>query len=285
MLAPPKLIKPSDYTDQQKAVFEVYLERFGNVSMAANKCRIAEGVANFWAEQIRRKRRGQEEQPFLDDDPDMRALLALADGGRKRPMPPELMTDEDQRENNIWLPDPQAVKWMRETYIDDDAPLLEDEFWFLQLAEIGFYWTTAPNSKAGKTVVATASLGKGTGDAWTKAQIEFGHQQAFGELPDYIVRVDAVFAGQWDDREFCQVIYHELCHSGVKTNPLTGAPSILPTGKPSAILVGHCVEEFTRAVELYGVDVARGDTKGLVAAANKRPVITDEMIERACGPR
>jgi hypothetical protein len=66
----------------------------------------------------------------------------------------------------------------------------------------------------------------------------------FGDVPDFIITIDAEYAMSCSDAEFCALIEHELYHAAQETDPF-GAPKFRKsTGLPVFTLRGHDIEEF-----------------------------------------
>lgn len=67
-------------------------------------------------------------------------------------------------------------------------------------------------------------------------------------MPNYLITIDATYAQQANDVDFCALIEHELYHIAHKKDQY-GTPSYnRKTGKPNLAIQGHDVEEFTGVV-------------------------------------
>ena len=121
------------------------------------------------------------------------------------------------------------------------------------------------------------------GAKWSKARQEQQITEWFGEMPDFLITLDANYAAQCDDVTFCAVVEHELYHCGQALNEF-GAPKFnQTTGLPVYAIKGHDVEEFVGVVRRYGVGAAAGQTRALVEAANSAPEIGKAKVSGACG--
>lgn len=198
-----------------------------------------------------------------------------------RPMPPAEMVDGSAGAPDF-APAPDLATWASETFIDEDAPLLNEEHTHLRHANVGFVWTTVGNSRAGHRIVGQceqmppAVMGK-----WARARAVFQIEQWFGYLPDFMITLDASYAAQCDDTEFCSLVEHELLHAGQEQTPF--GPKFRKSGKPAFAMRGHDVEEFVSIVRRYGAGAAAGATRELVEAAKHQPEIGAARISQACG--
>lgn len=101
-------------------------------------------------------------------------------------------------------------------------------------------------------------------------------------VPDFLITIDAHYAAQCDDAEFCSLIEHEMLHAGQERD-MFGAPKFTKAGRPKFAMRGHDVEEFVSIVRRYGVGASAGSTRALVEAANQKPLIGGVQISQACG--
>lgn len=201
-----------------------------------------------------------------------------------RPRPPESLLGA---EGAITLtpvePAHDLEAWARATFIDEGAPLLNEEHTHLRDARLGMLWCALPNERQGNAVVGLCEEATFIGNRWAKARWTQQIMAWFGDVPDFLLTFDAGFADQADDATFCALVEHELLHAGQKKDAW-GAPRFnSQTGRPVFGIRGHDVEEFVGIVERYGVGPAAGRTRALVEAAARAPLICSADISSVCG--
>jgi hypothetical protein len=117
---------------------------------------------------------------------------------------------------------------------------------------------------------------------WQRGRKEQQFQEWFGRIPEFLITLDADYARQASDLEWCALVEHELYHIGQRTDDY-GQPAFSKDGRPKLGIRGHDVEEFVGIVRRYGVGGAAGDTATLVEAANRAPEVGSVSIAHACG--
>lgn len=204
--------------------------------------------------------------------------------GLNRPRPPEhLFSIEGVLEGPRFVPAPDLVDWAYATFIDDGAPLENEDHAHLRFARIGALWTSVDNARQGRMVVGQAELGKpgGTMGRWARARAEQQICDWFDRVPDFILTFSAPYAAECSDVEFCALVEHELLHCGQERDDF-GIPRFSrQTGLPVFAIRGHDIEEFVSVVRRYGM-VTAGVT-AMVAAANAAPEIAFAAVSQACG--
>lgn len=103
----------------------------------------------------------------------------------------------------------------------------------------------------------------------------------FGDIPDFLVTLDACFCSGASDVEFAHLVEHELYHCAQAMDEFGNPKFNRDTGEPKFAMRGHDVEEFIGVVRRYG-PVGQG-VKDMVAAAQKPPEVAMIDIARACG--
>lgn len=197
-----------------------------------------------------------------------------------RPLPPVEMIEDPTK---AFVPSPELEAWARATFIDPDADLVNDEHVHLNLARIGFVWTIVGNARAGQRIVGQCEMMPPMAmGRWARARAEQQIEEWFGFVPHFLITIDANYAVQCDDTEFCSLVEHELLHAGQERDPF-GGPKFRKSGEPAFAIRGHDVEEFVSIVRRYGVGAAAGATRALVEAANQRPEIATARISQSCG--
>lgn len=200
--------------------------------------------------------------------------------GAGRPMPP---LDQVEGLEAWFAPALETETWARSSFIDDGAPLHNEDHAHLQNASIGFLWTNVENAKKGRLVIGTAEPGtpQGAMGKWGRAKAVMQIEQWFGSVPDFIITIDANWWLQASDAEACALIEHELYHCAQATDDF-GAPKFnQQTGRPSFTMRGHDVEEFVGVVRRYGAEAT--GVRALVDAANAGPEIAAVDIAQCCG--
>jgi hypothetical protein len=182
-----------------------------------------------------------------------------------------------------FVPTPELADWVRRTFVEDGAPLLNEEHLHLRAADIGFLWTNVQNRRQGRTVLGQAELGTpqgANGGAWGRARALIQRREWFGEVPDFIITLDAGYGSDCSPAEFCALVEHELYHCAQAKDPF-GMPRFHRDGSPVFTMRGHDVEEFVGVVRRYGADAAH--VRALVDAANRPPEVAGASIAQACG--
>ncbi|MFC7378257.1 putative metallopeptidase [Brevundimonas sp. GCM10030266] len=198
-----------------------------------------------------------------------------------RPHPPEALFD--QVTAPAFIPAPDLADWAKATFIAEGAPLRNPDHAHLENAEIGFLWTSVMATRHMNAIAGQAEMPRFQGSKWSKARQEQQMEAWFGELPDFVITIDARYAAQCDDITFCALIEHELYHCGQEIDQY-GAPKFSrTTGLPVFAIKGHDVEEFVGVVRRYGVGAAAGQTLALVEAAQRGPEIGKAKATAACG--
>jgi len=201
-----------------------------------------------------------------------------------RPQPPREIFEIDARQVHRFIPSPELCAWARATLIDTGSDIENPDHLHLQHASIGFLWTNKPNARQGRRIVGMCETGepRGSMGKWPRGRAEQQLIEWFGEVPDFVVTIDATYAVQCGDAEFCALIDHELYHAGQERDEF-GQPKFTQEGRPKFGMRGHDVEEFVGIVRRYGVGAAAGETLALVEAAQGKPEVAFASISQACG--
>ena len=177
--------------------------------------------------------------------------------------------------NDLW-------PWIRETFLESWGKLHNPDHEHLlsfQPPEISFLWAyTKCEAKDRRVLGQTERVMINVG-GWCKDRQELQLIDWFGDVPKYIITLDAGYAESCSDADFCALIEHELYHIGFEI--VDGEMYISPsTGKPKLKMKGHDVEEFHGVVQRYG---ASPDVQKMVELANDGPTISRANIAHACG--
>lgn len=199
-----------------------------------------------------------------------------------RPYPPEdLATFSDIEMVDRFMPAPDVLDWLRDTFLDEGSELFNVDHQHLRDAKLGILWTNWDNSRAMRSVIGQAELmppmamGK-----WQRARAIQQVEEWFGDMPDFLITFSAPAAHEMDDASFCALVEHELYHCAQKMDQY-GMPKFKEDGTPSFAIRGHDVEEFVGVVARYGA-IDPG-VAAMVTVANHKPLIGAASIAGACG--
>lgn len=198
----------------------------------------------------------------------------------QRPMPDPAMFSIEGKD---FVPAPELKHWAFETFIRNGAELENPDHEHLKDADIAFLWTTVSASRHMNQIVGQAEQPKFMGSKWSKRRQEQQIEEWFGELPDFLITIDASYAAQCDDVSFCALVEHELYHCGQARDDFGGPKFSTSTGLPVYAIKGHDVEEFVGVVRRYGVGAGAGQTLALIEAAQRGPQIGKAKVTGACG--
>jgi len=198
----------------------------------------------------------------------------------KRPYPDAALLDPVAPD--AFQPDPALAQWLMDTFIADDARLLNGDHSHLRFANIGCLWTNVGNSRQQRRIVGQCELGqpRAMQGKWGKARQEIQVREWFGDVPDFILTFDAGYAASCSDAEFCALVEHELYHAGQERDDF-GQPKFTREGRPKFAMRGHDVEEFVGVVRRYGASAS--GVAELVEAAKRGPQIAAVSISQVCG--
>lgn len=180
------------------------------------------------------------------------------------------------------VPAPDLSAWLFATFVNDGAPLLNEDHEHLREAAVGCLWTNVDNRRQMRTVLGTAEIFAPKGNAWQKARQEQQVRAWFGGEPDFIITVFAPYAAEADDASFAALIEHELYHCSQAEDEY-GSPRFRRDGSPVFGIRGHDCEEFVGVVRRYGVGASASGVGHLVAAAKMKPLLSGARIQQACG--
>lgn len=198
-----------------------------------------------------------------------------------RPMP--VHYDIDDPDAPQFLPAPELLAWVKQSFFDEKSSLFNLDHIHLEEAAIGFLWAYVPNASQGRTVAGTAEMPNPKGNKWQIARQLYQLVQWFGDVPDFIVTIDAVIAAGLDDASFCALVEHELYHCGQAVD-VFGFPKFRKkSGLPVFAMKAHDVEEFVGVVRRYGAGAASANVQQFVTAANQLPELRRADISLACG--
>lgn len=197
-----------------------------------------------------------------------------------RPYPPENILDYGSAP---FVPAPDVWDWVSEQILNESGAIHNPDHEHLQHAHIGFIWAGTPNARRGRKVIGQAEEPVFRCGAWQKGRQEQQIIEWFGQIPDFLITLDAEYCRKCNDTEFAMLVEHELSHCAQAKDPF-GAPKFnRDTGAPVFTLIDHDVSEFIGVVARYGVGDPDGNLAKLIAAANQAPSVGIANIASACG--
>jgi hypothetical protein len=199
-----------------------------------------------------------------------------------RPRPPQSLLLSIDDSASSFAPAPDLVEWISSTFLEEGAPLFNEDHQHLVFATIGVLWTTVPNGHNGRAIVGQAELGASMGGMgkWTRARAAQQMVEWFGCAPDFVITLFGPYADICDDATFCALVEHELSHCGQERDEF-GMPRFRKsTGMPAFCMRGHDVEEFISIVRRYGADAS--GVRAMIDAAAEGPTIAAADIGFAC---
>lgn len=135
--------------------------------------------------------------------------------------------------------------------ISDHAHLCEHK------ARVAFLWSTETETRGGRRTLGTCQLAALTGRAWAQAQRRAQLVDWFGEVPTFLVVLDALHAAHalatGRPEDVLAVVDHELCHAGIVTDEWGVQRFDDRTGEPAWTVLPHTVEEFPGPVRRWGI--------------------------------
>lgn len=196
----------------------------------------------------------------------------------KRPYPP----DEDVLPLHLaaFAPAPELGAWAKDTFCTEGDWLYNPDHAHLAEMDIGFIWCGASAMQTGKRVLGQAKLIGPPQQKWSRLMADWQLIQWFGHLPLAIIMIEAEYARECSDAQFCALVEHEMYHIGHATDEF-GMPKYSRDGAPILGMRAHDVEEFIGVVRRYGAEAA--GVQEMIQAAKHEPEMPAFNIARACG--
>nr|WP_200932246.1 putative metallopeptidase [Pseudorhodoferax sp. Leaf265] len=196
-----------------------------------------------------------------------------------RPLPPAELFEGEYA---AFAPAPEVLEWIQAEVIAEDGRIHNPDHMHLEDCGLQVLWASSGFIKQGRTVIGQAEQVAFRCGAWQKGRQEQQMRAWFGEVPAFLITLDARYCATCTDVEFCALVEHELYHLSHKADPF-GAPSFTKEGDPKIEIRGHDVEEFTGVVRRYGVGSPDGNLAQMIRAAQKSPEVAPIRIAQACG--
>lgn len=195
----------------------------------------------------------------------------------KRPMPPAYPISGD------FIAAPEIFEWLQATIFNKDHALYNPDhahLHHLEMPRLSFLWTDVEAAQKQRQVLGTCEKVAFRAGGWQKARQETQMYGWFGDVPEYLITLDAEHCRTCDDTDFCMLIEHELYHIA-QAKDIFGMPRFSRmTGEPVLMIAAHDVEEFVGVVRRYGMSE---DVRKMVEVANKSPEVSRANIAHACG--
>lgn len=192
---------------------------------------------------------------------------------------------------DLSLPDPwgrfepaiELEKWVRKNIIFPNGDLANPDHAHLNSAILGIVWTSVPGKLKSQPILGTCQLGEPSGQPWSKGRQRQQIEDWFGELPDFLIVLDAPYAATADNASILAVIEHELYHAGLAEDEY-GHGRFDGAGREVWAIKPHDSEEFIGVVRRYGTGAEHHDNlRRLVEAASKEPEIGRAKLDGICG--
>lgn len=173
-----------------------------------------------------------------------------------------------------------VLEWVKQEIIATTGSLHNPDHEHLADADFQFLWATPENKSKGRIILGQAEKVMFNCGGWKRARQEQQMQDWFGEVPAFLITLDARWCAECSDLEFCALVEHELYHLSQAIDEFGEPRFNREAGLPVIAICGHDVEEFVGVVRRYG---ANADVQKLVDAAGRRPEVANVDIARACG--
>lgn len=197
-------------------------------------------------------------------------------------VPPPWLGQDD--ETGVWrsfAPAPLVRAWIQAAILEEGGLLHNPDHSHLKNADFEVLWAAGGFDSKMRRVVGQCEELIFRAAAWARARQEEQMRQWFGRVPDFLITLDAMYATECTEADWCALVEHELYHIGHKHE--YGAPVFMKDGRPKLAIRGHDVEEFIGVVRRYGVGSPESSVAQLVSAANTAPEVSRLKMSQACG--
>ncbi|MDN8612781.1 putative metallopeptidase [Variovorax ginsengisoli] len=179
-------------------------------------------------------------------------------------------------------PAPEVLEWIGREILAEDGRIHNPDHAHLIDADLEVLWAPGGFQKQMRTVIGQAEEVTFRAGGWQKMRQEEQFLAWFDRLPTFLITLDAHYAAQCSDVDWCALVEHELYHLAHKKDEF-GAPVFTKDGLPKIGIRGHDVEEFVGVVRRYGVGDPNGAIAQLARAAGSRPEVRLADVAGACG--
>ena len=181
-----------------------------------------------------------------------------------------------------FMPAPEVLDWISREVLAADGRIHNPEHSHLIDADLEVLWAPIGFTRQMRTIIGQAEEVAIRAGGWQKMRQEEQLVSWFGRVPSFLITLDASYAAQCSDAEWCAPVEHELYHLAHKKDDF-GAPAFTKDGLPKIGIRGHDVEEFVGVVRRYGVGDPNGAIAQLAMAAGNRPEVGLANIAGSCG--
>jgi hypothetical protein len=196
-----------------------------------------------------------------------------------RPRPPQSFV-ESKSFHDSFIPAEGVYEFVQEVLVKDGAALRNEDHFHLLTADIRFLWAAGGFEKQQRYVIGQTEQLTFRCGPWQKRRQEQQFYAWFGDVPEFLITLDAMYCATCSDLEFMALLEHELYHIGQERDEF-GAPKFYrDSGLPKLCIRGHDVEEFTGVVRRYGPSF---EVHQMMQAAQAKPELSPVSIAHACG--
>jgi hypothetical protein len=158
----------------------------------------------------------------------------------------------------VFLAAPEIYEWLHNTILNPDHEWYNNDHSHLmdyRVSEISFLWAQNAYIKKNKVILGECEKVMMMAGGWKRERQEMWFKDTLGDVPTYLITLDANYCRDCTDAEFAALVEHELYHISHKADEF-GDPAFTQDGKPQLEIVSHDVEEFFGVVRRYGGDEA-----------------------------
>lgn len=178
---------------------------------------------------------------------------------------------------------PEIFEWLHATIFDKDHALYNkdhDHLHDVDMPRLSFLWADVEASQKQRRILGTCEKVIFRAGGWQKMRQVSQMCDWFGDVPEYLITLDAEYCRTCSDTDFCMLIEHELYHIAQAKDEFGEPKFSRMTGEPSLMIAAHDVEEFVGVVRRYGMSE---DVRKMVEVANKQPEVSLASVAHACG--
>ena len=209
------------------------------------------------------------------------------------PRPPAELLDASGhvKGSGRFAPALELEAWIWTEILSEDRPLSNYGHGHLSehSARIGLVWSTERYHKSGRRILGTAQRGEPTGSAWSAGRQRQQLREWFGNVPDFLILLDAWHADHAirteQPQNFLAVLEHELYHCA-QDRTADGDPRFTQDGEPVWGIRPHDTEEFAGVIQRYGVGASPNASPLASAIEYVRehgPDVAQSTLDGLCG--